>query len=728
MSIKFSALTSELCQLNNLLEEQRFAEYWQRGLERIRYTAQAQAARLYLLEPIRSLGGNRAQVGDIPPHVASHIEQREEALSNLQTTTRMQTIQTGDWYVVHIPIVVDRLVRGALSLVMAVALTEAEHDPLRDAVQLYSGNALRAGYLIDAQARFERINLLYMITQDLTSSLDLITVLNQTTDMAASVLNAQASTLYRIDAENQELIFMITKGEAAHILEEKRLPIDHGVAGWVATHGESLIVNDAPSSPLFNSSMDAQTGFTTRNMLCVPLRTQERTVGVLQVMNKEDGTGFTDEDNAWLSVIGRQVAVALENAHLFAREQEKVSELATLNEVSQTINSELDVSVILDKITHCVLDILAADRSELLLLAAGGNQLELRSSAGYGAEYDGAVRRIPLETDLYRWYDAFITDTARGDEASALPVALWDDWPELRESAIIAAPLRHRERIVGIIVVYSLSQRTFDAEKRNLLQTFANQAAIAIQNAELYQNLRAEQERIIKAQEEVRHQLARNLHDNTAQMLSLIIMNLDLTRQSLLQQRYDKSLDEIDRLEDLARQANREVRTLLFELRPIILESRGLIPALAAYHRQLSTSMDCALHLDAQPLDFQIQLHGASTIFSIIQEAVNNIRKYANAANVWIRVYTDADYLRFEVEDDGVGFDLDETMREYETLGSFGLLNMRERAYVLDGVLNILSPRPGGAAGTLVSGRVPLRNLYSEDGSNPQELPALLNM
>jgi len=192
-------------------------------------------------------------------------------------------------------------------------------------VQLFAVNGLRVRYLEDTDRQLERTNLFYLIAQDLTRTLDLKSVLSQTTQMAASVLNAQAATLFRTDLENNELIFTITKGSAASVLEEKRMPLDQGVAGYVARQGTSLIVNDTTNDVLFNSAVDSQTGFTTHNILCVPLRIQERTVGVLEVMNKETESGFTDEDKKWLTTMGHQVAIALENAHLFAREQESIA-------------------------------------------------------------------------------------------------------------------------------------------------------------------------------------------------------------------------------------------------------------------------------------------------------------------------------------------------------------------------------------------------------------------
>ena len=273
-------------------------------------------------------------------------------------------------------------------------------------------------------------------------------------------------------------------------------------------------------------------------------------------------------------------------------------------------------------------------------------------------------------------------------------------------------PLRFQERTVGVLEVLNKeNEEDFTSDDAEWLNAMGQHIAIALENAQLYENLRREQERIIKAQEEVRNQLARELHDNTAQMLSLIIMNLDLARQFLEKNKLDRLESELQRIEEYAKQANREVRTLLFELRPIILESRGLVPALHAYHRQLQSSMTTRVHLDAAPLGFEISLQGASIIFSIIQEAINNIRKHARAKNVWIRVSSDIEKLNFAVEDDGVGFDVDAVTVNYEERGSFGLLNMQERAALLAGRLQVQSPRTHGSNGTVVSGYVPLSSI-----------------
>lgn len=549
MPTNLSTLFTNLTKLNQLLDEYRLQEYWQQLAELLYATVAPKAVSLRLVDADPLLTSTVVRLGELAPSSLSYLESWEKsALNSLPSASSTWLVVDdeagGTYQALHIYIAVEHVLRGTITFLF----TEASSPPdlnegeLVGMIHFFAMNALRAQHLYGTRKQLDQIHLLYQISQAITSTLELKTVFHQTTEMAASILQAQAATLFSIDTKQRELVFMVAKGAAAHALEEKRIPITQGVVGWVASHGQPLIVNNAQKSTLFNSTVDSQTGFSTKNIVCVPLRMHDRTVGVLEVLNKEGDEDFTTGDAEWLTTMGQQIAIALENA-------------------------------------------------------------------------------------------------------------------------------------------------------------------------QLYENLRQEQERIIKAQEEVRNQLARELHDNTAQMLSLIIMNLDLARQLLEKGKLEKVASELQRIEEYAKQANREVRTLLFELRPIILESRGLVPALHAYHRQLQASMDCNIHLDAPSLAFEINLQGASIIFSIIQEAMNNIRKHARARNVWIRLSTNAEHLRFDIEDDGIGFDADSVSGNYEERGSFGLLNMRERAAMLSGYIEIQSPRAHTPKGTLITGFIPLSGI-----------------
>ncbi len=711
--------------LDRLLAEHEYGQYWRAVLTLLRESTASRAASLHFLGQSKDGDDGVFQAGDWPSaalaaEVASYERTAHAGVAADEAERLVVRPAAGDRAIVHALVTVDGEVRGSVSLVMAEGVTVDDQARLRISgqVQALVGNGLRAQDLRQTRDALERTQLLHQITQAVTTSLDLTTVLNLATQIAADALDAEAATLFRVDQEADELVFMITKGTAATLLEEQRMPMDQGVAGWVATHGQHLIVNATHDSRLFDSSIDSKTGFSTRNILCVPLDIQRRIIGVLEVLNKRHGRQFTSADADWLGAMAQQIAIALDNAQLYAREQRKVRELATLNRLSHVVSRNLDVKAVLDAVTQGLLDITAADRSELLLLDDSRQALVLRASAGYGASNDtGSAppsRRVPLEAGIEGWVLAHgqpaSVRRADGDEDFVVHPGL----PELGQASVAAAPLNQRGAAVGVVLVYSLAGQVFDQERLNLLQTFANQAATALQNAELYQALRTEQERILRAQEEVRHQLARQLHDQTAQMLSLIILNLDLTRRMLAKARTADVGRALDEIEQVARQANQQVRALLFELRPTILESRGLVPALEAYHQQLLNSMDAEVQLVVEPPDFALELQGARVIFGIIQEAINNVRRHAGARRVWIRLHRRTDQLIFEVEDDGVGFDVTTTLSQYPERGSYGLFNMREQADLLGGTLSLLSPGPSGR-GVLVRGTIPISRLLRAD-------------
>jgi signal transduction histidine kinase len=285
--------------------------------------------------------------------------------------------------------------------------------------------------------------------------------------------------------------------------------------------------------------------------------------------------------------------------------------------------------------------------------------------------------------------------------------------------SLICIPLVIKGEVIGVIqVLNKATGESFDEDDLSLLNSFAAQSATAIENARLYQDLSRERDRIIAIEEEVRKQLARSLHDGPAQLLASIIGSIEFVRK-LLVYKPDKAPDELDNLVPLAQKALHQVRTLLFELRPVILETQGLEPALESYVRR-QQAVDsparqglegCSLAYHLQIGDFSGRLVPAAerAVFSIVQEAVGNARKHAQAQNVWITLATRDGELLVEVRDDGQGFDVEETKRDYDERGSLGMLNIEERSHALGGQLSIRSQPDQGTTISLTMPLQPLR-------------------
>jgi signal transduction histidine kinase len=275
--------------------------------------------------------------------------------------------------------------------------------------------------------------------------------------------------------------------------------------------------------------------------------------------------------------------------------------------------------------------------------------------------------------------------------------------------SLICAPLIAKGEVIGVVQVLNKAHGAqFDDDDLDLMGSFAAQSATAIENARLYQELRRERDRIIAVEEEIRRRLARDLHDGPAQLLAAIIVNIEFV-QKLLELEPQKVLGELDNLIPLAQKALRQLRTLLFDLRPVILETQGLAPALESYVRRQEEAGDLHYHLGVHNFEGRLVSQAERAIFGIVQEAVGNVRKHARAQNVWITVSSEGQQLLVEIRDDGCGFDVAQTTAEYDQRGSLGMLNMQERAEVIDGRLLINSRAGVGTAVTLMARLAPLR-------------------
>lgn len=165
-----------------------------------------------------------------------------------------------------------------------------------------------------------QLDALLQFSAIVNSTLQIEEVLNHAIQWAEELVGAEAGSVYEMDENSGELVIRAARGEKKDTIQGLRLKIGDGVAGRVVQTGEPMVVQDVSLEESFNPMFDRLTGFVTRSMICVPLQVRGRPVGVLQVLNKRSG-GFTPEDLELLTIMGRQIAVAMDNARLYSRLQ-----------------------------------------------------------------------------------------------------------------------------------------------------------------------------------------------------------------------------------------------------------------------------------------------------------------------------------------------------------------------------------------------------------------------
>jgi signal transduction histidine kinase len=257
--------------------------------------------------------------------------------------------------------------------------------------------------------------------------------------------------------------------------------------------------------------------------------------------------------------------------------------------------------------------------------------------------------------------------------------------------------LRSGFNVYGAMLFAHPDPNYFTQERRGLLDIIGRQAVIAVQNASLYQDLVEEKERMVEVQEETRKKLARDLHDGPTQSVAAMAMRINIVRR-MMAKTPNEAMDELQKIEELAHRTTKEIRHMLFTLRPLILESQGLNAALQAMAEKMreTFTQNVVINVDESVLE-NMEMGKQGVIFYIIEEAVNNARKHASAAHVWVRLRPfEREIALLEIEDDGIGFDVAAVHKSYDKRGSLGMVNLRERTELVTGLLNIDSaPRKG---------------------------------
>lgn len=463
---------------------------------------------------------------------------------------------------------------------------------------------------------------------------------------------------------------------------------------------------------------------------CAPLFIQDEAVGVLGLMLRP-GQALAQRDCETLAALAMAVSYTASNLQMLDATRHNAEELLVMYEVASIMASvTLDLKVLLRQTMLIATRVLRGSASTLMLLDEQANELIFEIPIGEGGE---ALKqfRLPVGegiggTVVQEGRPLLVNNVADDPHWSAQA----DHISGFVTRSVLCAPLQVHGRTIGALEVLNKVDEdgrpaSFNPDDTALLSAIATQAAAAIENARLYQSLVQERDRIISTEEEVRRSLSRDLHDGPAQGLAAIVMRIDLVKRMLTA---GPALDELEALQNLARRTNKEIRTMLTQLRPIALETRGLIAAVEEFVTSNQGDGGITYHFSPQPdLDCSpFSDSAAGAVYIIIQEAINNIKKHAHARNLWITMseqvvrfnYTPSGKLKgtsllnnapqrslvVEVRDDGRGFEVDKVLGSYSERGSYGLLNMRERAELLGGDLLLRSTIDQG---TKVIVRVP---------------------
>jgi signal transduction histidine kinase len=415
--------------------------------------------------------------------------------------------------------------------------------------------------------------------------------------------------------------------------------------------------------------------------------------GNLHLGNKRNAQFFTAEDEELLHVLAAQASVAIENARLYESQAWWTTQLESLNEVGNALVRETDLGRLLEFICQRLRELLGA-RLVAIGLPTSKEDLRFAAADGEGSEEILELRLPQKRSKLGLAFERQRSERVDSADDTELDVEIAQ---RIGIRAGLWVPLLVRERAIGVILVVDRlgDDPRFSDEDLRLAEVFAARAAVAVEMSKRV--ARDALRRVVAAQELERRRLSRELHDETGQTLTSVLLGLKTIEEG---PNSEQARAEAERLRELVTQALQDVRRLAVELRPKALDDFGLLPALkrlgAGFSEQTGIRVEVESFLGEERLPSEIE----TALYRIVQESLTNVVKHARASSVSVLVTRKSGSVVAVIEDDGRGFDAGASRD-----AGLGLVGMEERVALLNGRLQVES---GGGAGTTIVAEVPL--------------------
>lgn len=531
---------------------------------------------------------------------------------------------------------------------------------------------------------------LYKITGEVSQLRDIDQVLEVIVDMACNLLDAEISYLALADDDAQMIRVRVTHGTRGDALRSLTHKYGEGVGGTVAVTGMPVIVNNYPQGewPKPPGIPDLVATEDIISSLCVPMRTRRGLVGVLYAASRHEAA-FNQSHLELLQALGTSAAIAIENARLYDEQKASAESLrAAITTNERLLNLVLDnqgLQGIADTLSDLVQRPILVEDSRFRTLCLSFHGV---------SETDQAEIQSLQNSSVSFWHNPELRKSLDALQNTRHSLRVPQNPPLGNYHSRIIVPIVAGEGLVGYVSVLETDQPLNEQKYSTVEQASIVFALEFVKEEAARTNLL---QHVITAQEEERKRIARELHDETSQALTALMVGFD-TISLALTVNPQEAASRLNATKSITEGLLKDIQRIITDLRPSLLDDLGLVPAIAWYGEQRLKPLGIALNLEGNALENRLPSSMETALFRIVQEAIANVIRHAHASEVSVRMDIQDSDLTLQITDNGMGFDA-QVLQSPNSLGkAIGLWGIQERVRILQGEFNLqTAPRKGTA-------------------------------
>jgi len=509
------------------------------------------------------------------------------------------------------------------------------------------------------------------VGRQIASTLDLDELLHQVVDSLVDVFDYYYANILLVDADADEIVLRASAGHTGRIYEGIRLKIGRqGITGWVAQTGEPLLISDVTKDPRYYLAEELKDA---RSELAVPIKAKGEVIGVLDVQSTQRNA-FDEDDLFTLSTLADQVSVAIKNAQLYKQTQNRLSEVFTLYTLANQVISSLELSTVLDSIVSTLKLSINCRACSLFLLDKESQTLEIKAAVGIESKWrkearlkmgDGVAGRVAAEAK-----PIYIPDVRQN------PTFVHFD-PAVR--SLLGVPLISKDKVIGTLCIDDDKPDAFSSDDGRLLTIAAAQAAVAIENAQLYESLKKRAEELAKAYDElqtldrVQREFVQNVSHEMRTPLTFIKGYVELMLEEamgelsepqqnglqIVAQRTDamtRLINNLLSLQQVEMESLRPTRVSLAEVATTVLESAE------------AAATKAGIVLEAEiPETLPPVWADRNYLEQVFDNLLGNAIKFSpDGGKITVCIREEGEYLRVAVSDTGIGIPNDKLEKIFE--------------------------------------------------------------